>query len=146
MYDGLALHGKTSLGMFGSFAWEDIYVQLTDIPRTPCESIQGKPISSLLVENTDCFQRAIETMKRDDRKSYKIRFAVTMGSMSAFAQDPVEKAIAAETEGFRPEEVDEVNNILDMEGQGILIFDRTDGEASHVSFTKFSFTIDGSLT
>ena len=74
-------------------------------------------------------------MKRDERKSYKIRFAVTIGSMSIFAQDPVEKAIAAENEGFRPEEVDEENNVLDMEGQGILIFDRTDGEASHVSFT-----------
>jgi len=57
-----------------------------------------------------------------------------MGSMSVLARDDTENAIAAEEEGFRPEEMDEVNNILEMEGQGILIFDRGSGKASHVSF------------
>lgn len=71
-------------------------------------------------------------MKTDDSKSYKLRFSVVVGPLSTFVQDPISRAIAAEKEGFRPEEIDDVPNVLEMEGQGILIFDKADGEASHV--------------
>ncbi|KAF3919584.1 hypothetical protein ABW20_dc0103271 [Dactylellina cionopaga] len=132
------------LNLNGNVRWASSSWQ--DVIGTPCESIQGKPISSILYENTDCFQRAIEAMKHDDTKSYKIRFSAVIGSLSAFAQDPIMKAIAAEKEGFRPEEVDETSSILDMEGQGILVFDRGDGQASHTMWVIRPWTEPKEIT
>ncbi|KAF3928015.1 hypothetical protein AA313_de0200926 [Arthrobotrys entomopaga] len=133
------------LNLDGNVRWVSSSWQ--DVIGTSCDSIQGKPISSILFENTDCFQRAVESMKHDDSKSYKIRFSVVVGPLSAFAQDPVRKSTAAaEKEGFRPDEVEETNNVLDMEGQGILVFDRGDGQASHTMWVIRPWTEPKEIT
>ena len=76
-------------------------------------------------------------MKEKDQRSYWVRFAINMGSMSTLLRNPLESAIAAEEEGFRLEEMDEVNTVLEMEGQGILIKDRATGNASHVRLSPY---------
>lgn len=131
------------LNLDGNVRWASSSWQ--DVVGTSCESIQGKSISTILYENTDCFQRAVEAMKQDDSKSYKIRFSVVVGPLSAFAQDPVRKAMAAEKEGFRPEEVEDLS-ILEMEGQGILVFDRGDGQASHTMWVIRPWTEPKEIT
>jgi len=106
--------------------------------RTSKDSIQGQPIADLLVDDKDAFQRAVETMKSDDSRSFKLRFTVAMGSMSKLSREA--SAISAspaesEVEAFQMDETPEQQQqtTLTLEGQGILIYDRATGEPSHVS-------------
>lgn len=106
--------------------------------RTPKESITGKPISSILVDDKEAFQRAVEVMKNDDSRSYKLRFTVAMGSMSTLSkgqlspeETPEDSKDAAESLNGESTEAIE-DTALTLEGQGILIFDRATGNPSHV--------------
>jgi serine/threonine-protein kinase RIM15 len=88
------------------------------------------------VDDKDAFQRAVETMKNDDSRSYKLRFAVAMGSMSKLSKDPnasPTSSSSSEVEAFQMDEIPEQQSTLTLEGQGILIYDRSTGEPSHVS-------------
>jgi serine/threonine-protein kinase RIM15 len=76
-------------------------------------------------------------MKNDDSRSYKLRFTVAMGSMSRLSKDTsTGQCPASEIEAFQMDEIqeeDDQQTTLTLEGQGILIYDRTTGEPSHVS-------------
>jgi serine/threonine-protein kinase RIM15 len=92
------------------------------------------------VDDKDAFQRAVETMKNDDSRSYKLRFAVAMGSMSKLSKDSTaaqsSPSSSSEVEAFQMDEILEQQTTLTLEGQGILIYDRSTGEPSHVSSSQ----------
>jgi serine/threonine-protein kinase RIM15 len=79
-------------------------------------------------------------MKQDDSRSRFIRFAVQMGPDSVLKYAPEPPPVAKETsatntetvEDSQPEE-EQNHNVLNMEGQGIMVYDRTDDEGGHVS-------------
>lgn len=101
--------------------------------RTPKDSIQGKPISDILVDDKDAFQRAIDVMKNDDSRSYKLRLTVAMGSLSTLSSEySAQNTSTPELGQFEMEEVKEERPTLTLEGQGILIYDRATGNPSHV--------------
>ena len=89
------------------------------------------------MDDKDAFQRAVETMKSDDSRSFKLRFAVAMGSMSKLSKDAsaISSPAESEVEAFQMDEMPEQQQqtTLTLEGQGILIYDRATGEPSHVS-------------
>lgn len=87
----------------------------------------------ILVDDKDAFQRAVEIMKNDDSRSYRLRFAVAMGALSTLPKESEGTDLLAEEEGFQMEEVVPENNVLSLEGQGILIYDKATGTVSHVS-------------
>jgi len=104
-------------------------------------SVEGHMISEILLGNKDVFRDAIESMRQDDSRSRFIRFAVQMGpdSVLKYSPEPSPEAIQNET-GDQKVENDVENlqeehnhNVLNMEGQGIMVYDRTDDEAGHVS-------------
>ena len=70
-------------------------------------------------------------MKTDDSRSVKLRFAVAMGSMSHLSKDSASMS-TQEVDDFQMDEIPEQQPTLTLEGQGILIYDRSTGEASHV--------------
>lgn len=107
---------------------------LTGTQRTGRETVQDKPIAEILLDDKDVFRNAIETMQNDDSRSFKVRFSVLVGPKSKLARDPAAAALPSEDEAFTMEEVKEEEDILVLEGQGILIYDRASGEASHVRF------------
>jgi PAS domain S-box-containing protein len=104
------------------------------------ESVEGHMISEILLGNKDVFRESIESMKQDDSRSRFIRFAVQMGSDSVLKFAPEPSPVAKETSATDAEGVDDSHpedeqnrNVLNMEGQGIMVYDRTDDEAGHVS-------------
>lgn len=109
---------------------------------SPPESVEGHMISEILLGNKDVFRDAIESMKQDDSRSRFIRFALQMGpdSVLKYAPEPPpaareNRAIGEKTEDNvekSQEEEEHNHNVLNMEGQGIMVYDRTDDEAGHV--------------
>ena len=106
-------------------------------------------ISEILVGNKNVFRDAIDVMKEDDSRSRVIRFVVQMGpdSVLRYAPEPrpIELEITTAREGKMAEgiitdettepsqaEGEDEHDVLTMEGQGIMVYDRTDDEAGHV--------------
>lgn len=94
-------------------------------------------ISEILLGNKDVFRDAIESMKQDDSRSRFIRFALQMGPDSVLKYAPELPPAATENQAFgekteESQEEEHNHNVLNMEGQGIMVYDRTDDEAGHV--------------
>ncbi|KAL7275440.1 hypothetical protein RUND412_001612 [Rhizina undulata] len=117
------------LNLDGKIRW--VSPSWEEVIGTPRELLHDRPISEFLVEDKDAFQKAVETMKSDDSRSYRMRFSVIMGSKSKLTKDPLAIAMDEEEEGFRMDEVKEHEDALRLEGQGILIYDRSTGRPSH---------------
>ncbi|KKK24304.1 hypothetical protein AOCH_007527 [Aspergillus ochraceoroseus] len=110
---------------------------------TPSESIEGRMISEVLVDNQNAFHDAIESLKEDDSRSRFIRVAVQMGPDSVLKFSPEPRPMKREvtgtvgTEGVEDHEepLDTVeehsHDILTLEGQGIMVFDRTADGVGH---------------
>lgn len=108
------------------------------------ESVEGRMISDLLLGNKDVFRDAIETMKEDDSRSRFIRFSVQMGPDSVLKYAPESRSAEVKDEGEQKQtdkstepsqdegEQESDHNVLTMEGQGIMVYERTDDEAAHV--------------
>ena len=111
------------------------------------ESVEGRLISEILLGNKDVFHDAMEAMKEDDSRSRFIRFSVEMGPDSVLKTAPESRPgdIANETEEKQKlQQTDELKDssqdedehkVLTMEGQGIMVYERTDDEAAHVRYT-----------
>ncbi|THC94673.1 hypothetical protein EYZ11_005858 [Aspergillus tanneri] len=118
---------------------------------TRAEDVEGRMISELLVDNRDVFQNAIESLKEDDSRSRFIRFALFMGPESVLKYSPEPRPLepeapsAAQTEGsdnqeVPPTEPERNNDVLNMEGQGIMAFDRTAKGVGHTMWMLRPFT------
>lgn len=116
------------LSLEGIIRW--VSPSWTDVIGTATATVQGKPIRDLLVsDNKDVFTEVIEAMKKDDSRSQNVRFTVQLGPASKLVplDDPED---FKEGEG----EVAEARvPTIDLEGQGIMVYDRSSGGESHVS-------------
>ena len=128
------------LGLDGIIRW--VSPSWKDVVGTTTQSVQGKPITDILLEGSDksAFADAVESMKKDDSRSQIVRFRVRLGPLSALKLSPEQLAIQRENEGFRQDEVGEDEGeesaMITLEGQGIMVYERTSGVASHVSPTS----------
>ena len=132
------------LGLDGIVRW--VSPSWKEVVGTLPEHVKGKPIENLLLSSKDAFANAIESMRNDDSKSRIIRFCVSMGPHSVLR----ENASNADDANTRPEGADvkpieapDQEQILNLKGQGILVYDRTSGGESHVSCERSK--IDQSL-
>ncbi|KAJ5555875.1 CheY-like superfamily [Penicillium sp. DV-2018c] len=112
----------------------------TQVVGTAPESVEGRLISDLLLGNRDVFRDAIESMKQDDSRSRFIRFALKMGPDSVLKYSPEPPPTIADSatgQQGTEKDVDDTNeeeyghNVLNMEGQGIMVYDRTEDEPGH---------------
>lgn len=115
------------LGLDGNVRW--VSPSWTEVIGTPIETVQGKPITNILLEKQNVFQEAVEAMKKDDSKSQIIRFPVRMGQMSVLRTGLPAGEIGSETIESPATDGD----LLQLEGQGIMVYDRASGGESHVS-------------
>jgi serine/threonine-protein kinase RIM15 len=128
-----------------------------DVVGTLPESIKGCPFSELIVsDNKTVFRDVVESMRRDDSRSHRVRFAIALGPLSKLLplenQQPVntyhdngeghddEDGISSADGGGHDENgektnapVDVVANVIDIEAQGIMVYDNASGGESHVS-------------
>jgi len=100
-----------------------------DVVGTAVASVKGKLIAELLVENRQAFDEAIQALQANDASNRNIRFSVLMGPLSAL--NPDHKTVDASVEHDAS-----TVHVLELEGQGILVYDRATGEASHVSLVE----------
>jgi serine/threonine-protein kinase RIM15 len=107
----------------------------TDVIGTTLESVQGKAIKDLLVsDNKEVFSEIVESMKKDDSRSQIIRFSVQLGPASKLA--PIEIPAELRVETQEGTELQDEPATIDLEGQGIMVYDRSSGLSSHVSYVS----------
>ena len=118
------------LGLDGRIRW--VSPSWKDVIGTPAASVQGTFIADILVSDKNSFANAVETMKKDDSRSQIVRFRVLMGPESVLR--PI---LVTSDEGYDgqpvPVEIAEEEQVLNLEGQGIMVYDWASGGESHVS-------------
>ncbi|OCK76181.1 hypothetical protein K432DRAFT_408378 [Lepidopterella palustris CBS 459.81] len=106
-------------------SWQEV------IGTTP-DSVQGKPIADLLVGNNTQFADTVESMKKDDSRSQIIRFSVLIGPSSVLRPRPFDDSLESEQASPPGQAAEPVeDHILNLEAQGIMVYDRTSGGESH---------------
>jgi serine/threonine-protein kinase RIM15 len=106
-----------------------------DVVGTAPYVILGKPIASILVSEQNVFEKATETMRKDDARSQNIRFTVMVGPASTMNKKYRKSISGLPQEGESP--TTKEKSSLDLEGQGIMVYDRSTGKESHVSISGF---------
>lgn len=118
------MNAIVDLNLDGTVRWAS--PSWTDVVGTKLEDLQGVPMSDLVVsENKNIFSDVVESMKNDDSKSHRVRFAVELGPLSKL------RALEFDQE---TEAQEEQPQIVDLEAQGIMVYDSVSGGESHVSY------------
>ncbi|KAK5655409.1 hypothetical protein OQA88_5680 [Cercophora sp. LCS_1] len=108
------------LNIDGTIRW--VSPSWIDVIGTQPESVAGTRIADLVIgDNNNIFTDIVENMKSNDSRSQFIRFAVELGPLSQLL--PLE--VITEPEGV----VAPV--IVDLEAQGIMVYDGASGGKSH---------------
>jgi serine/threonine-protein kinase RIM15 len=103
-----------------------------EVIGTSAEAVIGKPIADVVIENKSAFQVAIAELQRDDSRSQVIRFSVAVGPLSSFRRK-LRKEASEDTEEAGPDDSSEEVPTLNLEAQGIMVYDRVSGGESNVS-------------
>jgi len=115
------------LSLDGKIRW--VSPSWTDVIGTTLESVQGKQIVDILIsDNKGVFADVVESMKKDDSRSQIVRFTVQLGPASKLA------STIDILDGFKDGEdvSSQEPETIDLEGQGIMVYDRSSGGESHV--------------
>lgn len=124
------------LNLDGAIRWvSGSWEQLTG---TSPDLLKNKKISEIITsDHKTIFTDAIESMRRDDTKSRIIRFSVACQQRPRTAvQDKAEEAGVDPSklnEEASKDDDDNTQEEVGLEAQGIMVYDRSSGEESHVS-------------
>lgn len=119
------LNAIVDLNLDGTIKW--VSPSWTDVVGTEFESVNGLPISDLIVsDNKSVFTDVVESMQKDDSRSHRVRFAIQLGPLSKLL-------FKQEVEVADPESENPRLQALDLEAQGIMVYDSVSGGESHVS-------------
>ena len=110
------------LNLDGTIRW--VSPSWTDVIGTQPESVTGTSIADLIVsDDKSIFTTIVESMKKDDSRSQFLRFAVKLGPLSVLV--PIDNV--------KEEEGSLEDAVIDLEAQGIMVYDGASGGESHVS-------------
>lgn len=116
------------LSLDGRVRW--VSPSWTDVVGTELDAVRGHNISEFISDDPHVFDSAIEALKSNDSKSQIVKFAVKIGTSSDLAPmlpDEDEQALRDDND-----ENDEGEKaMLELEGQGIMVYDRASGGESH---------------
>ncbi|EFW22316.1 serine threonine protein kinase [Coccidioides posadasii str. Silveira] len=120
-----ALNIILDLALDGRVNW--VSPSWVEVIGTPIDEVEGKNIRDVIFDNKAVFEDAIESMKKDDSRSQIVRFGVKTGSASVFRPDRAREAgdddEESESAEAQPKD-DEDNSVLNLEGQGIMVYDK----------------------
>jgi serine/threonine-protein kinase RIM15 len=109
--------------------------QWKDVIGSAPQEVVGKSVMDIVYGGADGFAETIESVKKYDSRSHMVRFSVRMGPHSVLRKRRSRPA-AEETPEQAPQSPTSVDHeeeqILNLEAQGIMIYDRTTGAESHV--------------
>lgn len=134
-----SLNVVLDLSLDGTVRWAS--PSWKDVVGTTVDSIQGQPITTVLLDgsNSTVFTDAIESLQKDDSRSYIVRFKVGLGPHSVLKRNSNVTTTQSGVEGDHPDEepevgeAGEVEQVLNLEGQGIMVYDRSSKGENHVS-------------
>lgn len=110
------------LNLDGTIRW--VSPSWVDVLGTPSDTVQCTAIADIVVsEPTTIFTDVVESMQKDDSRSQFIRFSVKLG--------PLSKLLNLET--IKEPEAEIESQVVDLEAQGIMVYDGASGGESHVS-------------
>ena len=112
----------------------------TDVVGTEINDVQGRSIADLLVDDKTLFADALTALRSNDASSKVVRFTLPMGPKSRLRADrsDLEKPEDdGEKNTPRAPEAEQDEQYLSLEAQGILAYDRSTGEESHVSLIGY---------
>ncbi|KAF7185009.1 Serine/threonine-protein kinase RIM15 [Pseudocercospora fuligena] len=133
-----SLNAILELDLEGKVRW--VSPSWQDVTGSTASSIIGKPIAEIVVDNANVFADCVEAMRKDDSKSHFIRFSVKApsgpeGSQSGDDKTPVEPKSGVDTMPEGEQETgtnpDTEEQTIELEAQGIMVYDRTTGDESH---------------
>ncbi|EGP92319.1 uncharacterized protein MYCGRDRAFT_66207 [Zymoseptoria tritici IPO323] len=135
-----SLNAILELDLEGTIRW--VSPSWEDVSGTPASDITGKPIGDILVDNHAVFAECVEAMRKDDSKSHFVRFAVKTSNGGLTAEDgqtddqtPMEPKAGLDSMPDVEQDADKTPNVqenrVDLDAQGIMVYDRTTGEESH---------------
>jgi serine/threonine-protein kinase RIM15 len=120
-------------------SWKDV------IGSLPKEVI-GQPVLDIIYGGADGFAETIESVRKYDSRSHIARFSVRMGPHSILQKRRSRHAAAAEGQELPPmsptESAGEEEQLLSLEAQGIIVYDRTTGEESHVCLPVYQQVVE----
>ena len=124
------------LGLDGIIRW--VSPSWKDVVGTTVESVKNKPIADILLSDRDGFANAIQSMKEDDSKSRVIRFQVQKGPFSVLKRNIETDEGTSDREKAEGdvEDVEDDEHVLNLEGQGIMVYDRSSDGEGHVSSSR----------
>ncbi|CAG9939325.1 unnamed protein product [Clonostachys rosea f. rosea IK726] len=115
------LNAIVDLNLDGTVRWAS--PSWTEVVGTRHESLRGVPMADVVVsDNKNVFTEVVEYMKRDDSRSHRVRFAVQLGPLSKLGL--LDGPTDAGADHVEPQ-------IIDLEGQGIMVYDSVSGGESH---------------
>ncbi|TPX08801.1 uncharacterized protein E0L32_009741 [Thyridium curvatum] len=109
------------LNMDGTVRW--VSPSWVDVIGTQPETVQGKPIADIVAgDNKTIFTDMVESFNKDDSRSQFIRFSVKLG--------PLSKLLSFD--GIKDAEASPEEEVVDLEAQGIMVYDGASGADSHM--------------
>ncbi|EFQ28801.1 hypothetical protein CGRA01v4_10224 [Colletotrichum graminicola] len=112
------------LNLDGTIRW--VSPSWADVIGTQPDSVKGTAIADLIVsDNKTVFADTVESMKTDDSRSQRVRFAVAMGPLSRLL--PIDIVQDEDLDGAEKPALE----AIDLEAQGIMVYDGVSGGESH---------------
>ncbi|KAF3033060.1 rim15, signal transduction response regulator [Didymella keratinophila] len=105
-----------------------------DVVGTAPDGVVGKPVLDLIFAGKDGFAETIESVRKYDSRSHIARFSVCMGPHSILRRKRSKPVVDGEQQSVPPSPTkteDEEEQILNLEAQGIMVYDRATGAESH---------------
>ena len=125
------------LSLDGLIRW--VSPSWVDVIGTQPDAVQKTPIIDLVVgADKAVFADAIESMKKDDSHSQFFRFTVYVGPLSKLLSVESVKEDSGQSEAAPP--------TVELEAQGIMVYDRTTGGESHVRINPHYTALHKELT
>lgn len=106
-----------------------------EVVGTIPDQVVGKPVLDIIFAGKDGFAETIESVRKYDSRSHIARFSVRMGPHSILRRKRSRPAVEGEQQSVPPSPTkaeEEEEQILNLEAQGIMVYDRATGAESHV--------------
>ncbi|KAK7970549.1 Response regulator receiver rim15p [Apiospora saccharicola] len=124
------------LNLDGTIRW--VSPSWVDVIGTQTDTLEGTPIADLIIgDDKGVFADAIDYMKTDDSRSHFIRFTVYLG--------PFSKLITVNELG-EPENSEDEPATVELEAQGIMVYDRATGGGESYSLGSGAEVLASYLT
>ncbi|KNG44587.1 serine threonine protein kinase [Stemphylium lycopersici] len=106
----------------------------TDVIGSLPTQVTGKPVLDIISSGADGFAETIESVRKDDSRSHIARFAIQLGPHSILRKRRSKHSPVQGQEHIPLSPIDvsqDEDQFLNVEAQGIMVYDRTTGAESH---------------